>query len=274
MEDSTISLMKQPYFLIHDAVNLPHVDDSHFIQLDLENNEYNLKLKKIETVRLGYPFSTCRAYPTGHSHSTCFENSVDKKYQKKLNQAYLQKTTTNYNFTALDSLEPKNFFHVEYLFFAPDNMDIRNECLQICRLDCDEIKYYPGIKGAIKTTLYPDILAYIEVHINEPLTKLITVSSFTLLDYCTYMISMPGAWIGLSVFSLLVEHRQFFSTIIQRSFKSLNCQSSSPGSEDILMTDDVQQFMDHVKSREKETQTSIHRIERKLEQIIHILNDR
>ena len=106
-------------------------------------------------------------------------------------------------FKSINDLHLADYTGVKYLEPFPIDISRRKKCSNACVIECDSVDY-------ISITLYElteewvDVeTGYIEIQANEPTTSVETIASYFLIDYFIYLISMPGAWIGVCVYFFL-----------------------------------------------------------------------
>lgn len=195
-----------PFVTIHDTSTLAYISSTRTIKLDfIKFNSYILKYSLIQITDLGAPYDDCYDYEDWRlTKARCIEECLTKEYEK-LARVNLARTTKNCNFIALNQLEIIGAGKMKRLKPRPDNVSVRSKCARACHPACHRCQYFPSILSSTRAGWVGEGKAYIEVQANEPITMMVSVKCFPLLDYFTYLISIPSAWIGLSVLSILMK---------------------------------------------------------------------
>lgn len=197
---------QNPFIIIHEAGKLADIAGTRGIRLDLiKSNSYIFKYKLIRELKLGAPYDDCFNYQNWkHSKPRAIEECLTREYLK-INRTNLARTTWELNFTILDELRVLSYGGIKYFEPKPGVTALREYCGRVSRSRCDVQQYFPSVLSATRASWVAEQKAYLEVQANEPITEMASLAYFPLLDYFTYLISMPGAWIGLSVSSLLLS---------------------------------------------------------------------
>lgn len=198
------SKFEWPFIIIHEAEKLADLASTRGIRLDLlSKNAYVFKYKLVKEMKLGLPYQDCINYRNyKHSKSRCMEECLTREYSL-INRTNVARTTWSLDFNIVNELSVLQYAGIKYFEPKPGIISLRKKCNNACKVECIKEQYYPSILSATKAPWVAKKSVYLEVQANEPVTTIRSVVYFTLLDYFTYLISMPGAWIGISVSSVL-----------------------------------------------------------------------